>query len=281
MCFLTRGCVMASTDSLPLSVLLPAALLMLIVLLCVFLPLVYPLPSPVGGSVLASHLPPLSAGHWLGTDANGNDLLSRLLHGGRASLLVALGANLIGLLLGASLGTLSAYRGGVLDACLMRLLDTFIAFPSLVLVLLVAQVLGHGLLSTIFALSCFSVPAFARLARAATLSLRTESFIPAAQLSGTPLWKMLLAHIGPNIAPQLLAFALLGMGIAIVTEGALGFLGLGIPPPAPSWGGMIHQGQQALTANPRLVLLPGLALFLTVLSFNLLGEGLRSHWSRR
>lgn len=258
----------------------PGILLGLIFVSCFALPLIYPLPEPVGGSVLEANLPLFSPGHWLGTDANGNDLLSRLIHGGRMSLLIALGANLLGFMLGATLGTFSAYAGGIVDALLMRLLDTFIAFPSLVLVLIVAHGLGPGALSTIVALLFFSVPAFARLARAATLSLCSASFVPAAVLAGTPGWKILLCHIGPNIAPQLLAFSLLGMGIAIVTEGALSFLGLGIQAPAPSWGGMIFQGQQALTSNPLLVLLPGLALFITVLVFNLLGEVLRARWGR-
>jgi peptide/nickel transport system permease protein len=161
----------------------------------------------------------------------------------------------------------------------MRVLDMLIAFPSLVLALALAQGLGPGKLNTIWALCVFSVPAFARVARAATLRLREQPFVTAARLSGTRQRRMLLAHIAPNIMPQLLTFALLGMGITIILEGALSFLGLGVQPPEPSWGNMIAQGQGILSAEPRFVLIPSAALFLTVVSFNLLGDALRARWS--
>jgi peptide/nickel transport system permease protein len=133
----------------------------------------------------------------------------------------------------------------------------------------------------ILALSVFSIPAFARLSRAATLRVREQPFIVAARLSGTRTHRILLRHLVPNILPQLTTFTLLGMGITIVLEGALSFLNLGIPAPAPSWGNMIAQGQTVLTAEPRFVLIPSVALFITVLSLNLLGDGLREHWSSR
>lgn len=259
----------------------PAGLVVFVFAACFLGPVVLPIPAPVGGNVLESSLPSFSPGHLLGTDPNGNDILSRILHGGRASLFVTLAVNAIGLTLGGLLGALSAYIGGKFDTVVMRLLDILIAFPSLVLTLAVAQSLGPSLTNTIFALAFFSIPAVARVARAATLSLRELPFMTAAELAGTPWWRMLLRHIAPNIAPQLITFAMLGMGTVIVIEGALSFLGLGIPAPNPSWGNMISEGQASLSATPDLVIWPSLALFLTVLAFNLLGEALRTQWSVR
>ncbi len=135
--------------------------------------------------------------------------------------------------------------------------------------------------NTIFALAFFSVPAFARLARSAVLRLREMPFMAAAQLAGTSPWRMLFKHLAPNIAPQLITFGMLGMGIVIIIEGALSFLGLGIPDPDPSWGNMVSTGQLSLSATPMLVVWPSLALLITVLAFNLLGENLRGRWSGR
>src|SRR5829696_2266107 len=224
---------------------IPAGMIALILLACVFGPLV--LPEPTGGSVLESNLPALSPGHLLGTDPNGNDILSRLLNGGRASLFIAAAVNVLGLVVGGTLGALSGYVGGAVDTTIMRLLDVLIAFPSLVLTLAVAQALGPSITNTILALAFFSIPAFARVARSAVLRLRE----------------------------------MLGMGIVIIIEGALSFLGLGVPDPAPSWGNMVATGQLSLSATPMLVVWPSLALLITVLSFNLLGENLRSRWSGR
>lgn len=259
----------------------PLALLVLVVGGCFLWPVIGSVPAPVGGDVLDSNLPALSPGHLLGTDSNGNDVFSRILYGGRSSLEVGIAVNLLGLLVGGALGTISAHVGGVLDTVIMRLLDVLIAFPSLVLTLAVAQSLGPSQLNTVFALAFFSVPAFARIARAATLRLREQPFMVAATLCGTGTWRTLVRHVTPNIAAQLVTFAMLGMGVIIVIEGALSFLGLGIPPPNPSWGNMIADGQQSLSATPMLVVWPCVALFVTVLAFNLLGEVLRERWSSR
>jgi peptide/nickel transport system permease protein len=233
----------------------------------------------VGGNILSANLPPFSPGHPLGTNPVGNDILSQILYGGRVSFEVGLGTNLIGLVVGGLLGTVAAYRGGLLDAVIMRVLDVLIAFPSLVLALAIAEGLGPGELNVIWALSFFTVPAFARIARAATLRLREQTFMLAAQLVGTRSWRMLLRHIAPNVLPQLVTFGLLGVGVAIILEGALSFLGLGVRPPNPSWGNMIALGQQTLTAQPQLVLIPSIFVFVTVLALNLLGDALRVRWA--
>ncbi|WP_448810182.1 ABC transporter permease [Agromyces bauzanensis] len=259
----------------------PAGAVLLLLLVCFVGPFILPLPSPIGGSVLDSSLPPGTPGHPLGTDVNGNDVLSRLIYGGRASLMIAIATNVIGLVVGGGIGAVSGFLGGKADTAIMRGLDVLIAFPSLVLTIAIAQILGPSVPNTILALSAFSIPAVARIARSATLKIANMPFIQAAELSGSTTWRTLTRHVAPNITPQLLNFALLGMGIVIVTEGALSFLGMGIPAPAPSWGNMIYEGQQSLSATPLLVLWPSLALLVTVLSFNMLGENVRDEMSGR
>ena len=221
---------------------IPGGAIVLIVAACYLAPALFGLPEPVGGNVLESYLPAGSPGHLLGTDPNGNDTLSRLLHGGRASLLIALAVNVLGLVVGRTLGALSGYVGGVVDTIIMRLLDVLIAFPSLVLTLAVAQALGPSITNTILALAFFSIPAFARVSRSAVLRLREMPFMAAARISGTSTGRILFRHLAPNIAPQLITFGMLGMGIVIIIEGALSFLGLGGPDPAPSWGNMLATG---------------------------------------
>jgi peptide/nickel transport system permease protein len=244
--------------------------------LCFVWPLFGTVPKPTGGNILDANIPSFSPGHPLGTDQVGNDLWSRLLYGGRNSLEIAFAVNIIGLVLGGLLGAFAAYWGSFTDTVIMRVLDVLIAFPSLVLALAIAQSLGPSKLHTIYALCFFSVPAFARLARAATLRLRERPFMLAARLAGTRAPRILLRHIAPNILPQLVTFGLLGVGVTIILEGALSFLGLGIRPPDPSWGNMIFEGQAVLSAEPKLVMLPSAFLFVTVLAFNLLGDALRA-----
>jgi peptide/nickel transport system permease protein len=264
-----------------LALYIPAGLLVLIIAACFLYPLVGNVPPPVGGSVLDSGLPAGTAGHPLGTDTSGNDILSRLLYGGRVSLEVGAATQVIGLIVGGLIGMIAGYSRGLLAAVLMRVLDILIAFPSLVLALAIAEGLGPGELHVIWALSFFSVPAFARLARAATLRLRDQNFMLAASLSGTPRWRIVLFHLAPNLLPQQLTFALLGAGVAIIQEGALSFLSLGVPPPGASWGNMIASGMQTMSVRPSLVLLPCLALLITVAALNLLGDALRARWSAR
>lgn len=264
-----------------LEVAVPAAVLALLLFFCFIWPLVYPVPKPVGGSILSSGLPLWSPGHIFGTDTVGNDIMSRILYGGRVSFEVAAAVQVIGLVVGGLLGLIAGYRGGPLEAVLMRVLDVFIAFPSLVLVLAIVDSLGQSELNVIWALSAFSIPAFARVARAATLRLRDQPFVVAARLSSAKTWRILFGHIVPNMMPQLLTFSLLGAGVTIILEGALDFLGYGIPDPAPSWGKMIAAGQTMLSVSPSLVIVPSIFLFVTVVCLNMLGDGLRALWGVR
>jgi peptide/nickel transport system permease protein len=257
----------------------PATLIGLLAFACFILPMLGPIAPPTGGDVLESLAPPFSPGHLFGTDHNGNDLLSRVLYGGRTSLIIALTVQVLGLVLGGAIGALAGRVGGVLDSLLMRIMDVLIAVPSLVLVIVVSQALGPGMRNTIFALAFLSIPTFARIARAETLRIREQPYMVAASLSGTTTWRTLIRHVAPNIAPQLMTTALLGMGIVMIIEGALSFLGGGVRPPEPTWGNMIFQGYLSLSGTPWLVVWPSLALTLVVVGFNQLGEGLRARWS--
>jgi peptide/nickel transport system permease protein len=259
----------------------PATILVLLLFFCFIWPLVYPVPKPVGGSLTTTNLPLWSPGHILGTDTVGNDVMSRILYGGRVSFEVAAAVQAIGLVVGGLIGMAAAYRGGWTEAVLMRILDVFIAFPSLVLVLAIADSLGPSEPHVIMALSAFSIPAFARVARAATLRLRDRPFIVAARLSGTRAWRIMFLHLVPNMMPQMLTFTMLGASLTIILEGALDFLGYGIPQPTASWGNMIATGQSFVSVYPRYVIVPSIFLLVTALSLNLLGDGLRARWNVR
>jgi peptide/nickel transport system permease protein len=264
-----------------LEIAIPGAILVALLFFCFIWPLVYPVPKPVGGSLSTVNLPLWSKGHILGTDQVGNDVMSRILYGGRVSFEIAAAVQAIGLVVGGLIGLVAAYRGGWTDAVLMRILDMFIAFPSLVLVIAIADSLGPSETHVIWALSAFSIPAFARVARAAALRLRDQPFVIAARLSGTRAWRIMFGHLVPNMMPQLLTFSMLGAGIIIILEGALDFLGYGIPQPTASWGNMIATGETVISVDPRYVIVPSIFLLVTVICLNLFGDGLRARWGVR
>jgi peptide/nickel transport system permease protein len=259
----------------------PAGLLILMLFFCFVWPYVYSVPPGDSGSILAAGLPPFSAGHWLGTDPNGVDISSMLIYGGRVSFEISLAVTAIGMLVGGILGIAAGYFSGWVDAVLSRVLDVLIAFPALVLVLAVAEVLQPSEPHLIWALSAFSVPAFGRLTRGATLTVRTLPFITAARLTGTRNWKIIFKHVLPNVIPSIVTFSLLGIGIIVILEGAVDFLGLGIQIPQPSLGEMIAKGQTVLTAQPEYILIPSIVLLIFVMSLNLLGDALRERWGVR
>jgi peptide/nickel transport system permease protein len=239
-----------------------------------------PLPSPTDMDMLARRAPP-SFAHWLGTDRLGRDMLARLVHGARISLTVAILAPLIGLLIGGALGILAGYFRGGLETVVVGGVDVLLAFPPLVLALAVMAYLGQTVANLTGIIGVLSIPAFTRVARAATLSIATREFILAARAMGATELRILLRELLPNVILPLLAFFLLAVAVTIVVEGALSFLGLGVPPPAPSWGGMIGEGRESLEIAPRLALLPALFMFLTVLAFNLVGDTLRARTDPR
>ena len=219
--------------------------------------------------------------HLLGTDGMGRDILARLLFGARVSLMVGLLAPLIGLFLGGGSGLLAGYYRGRVAALLGGVMDAILAFPALVLLLTIVYLCGASLLTITLSLGCLSVPAFFRVARANTLKYVDLEFVLAARASGQTDLDIILREILPNTLFPLSIYALLVVGYMIIIEGGLGFLGLSVPTPTPSWGGMVADGQGVLRAAPHVCLIPMTAMFLTILAFNLLGDRLRRLADRR
>jgi peptide/nickel transport system permease protein len=234
-----------------------------------------PIPSPTEMDMLARRTPP-DAQHWLGTDGFGRDMLSRMIFGARTSLAVGFLAPMIGLGFGAALGMLAGYFRGKFEALAMGGMDVLLAFPPLVLVLAITAYLGQSVLNLAVTIGFLSIPPFARVARAATLTLAEREFVTAARALGATHARILLRELLPNVLVPLLAFFLLAVAVTIVVEGALSLLGLGVPPPQPSWGSMIGEGRESLDIAPWLAFLPAGVMFLTVLSFNLVGDSLRA-----
>jgi peptide/nickel transport system permease protein len=256
----------------------PAGVLILLLAICFLLPLVVTLPSSTNGDIIVNNEPPFSPGHWLGTNVQGVDIFSQLVYGGQVAIEISLSVTILGMAIGCTLGIVAAYFGGWVDAVISRLLDILIAFPALVLALVIAEGLGPSETHVIAALSVFSIPAFGRIARGATLTIRGLPYMTAARLCGTRAWRIIARHILPNIMPGIVTFSLLGIGVVIILEGALDFLGYGIPSPEASWGSMIASGQQVLTAQPEYVLIPSIVLLITVVALNTLGDALRERW---
>ena len=234
-----------------------------------------PLPSPTDMDMLERRAP-FSAEHWFGTDGLGRDELSRLVYGARISLVVGVCAPVIGLVIGGALGMLAGYFRGRFESTVVGSMDVLLAFPPLILALAVTAYLGQSILNLTLILGVLSVPAFMRVARASTLTLARREFVIAAQALGATHARILLRELLPNVMLPLLAFFLLGVAVIIVVEGSLSFLGLGVPPPISSWGSMIGEGRESLDVAPRLAFMPAAAMFLTVLSFNLVGDTLRA-----
>ena len=229
---------------------------------------------------LADALQPPSPAHWLGTDSLGRDLYSLLLYGARVSLLVGLGAVSIAMAIGVLLGLIAGWYGGRLDGILMRFVDVMLCFPAFFLILAIIAMVGPSLSGIILVIGLTSWMGVARLVRAEVLSLKEREFIQAARLMGASPARIMWRHLLPNaISPVLVSFTL-GVGSAILTESGLSFLGLGVQPPTPSWGNLLMDAKGSLGVAWWQTLFPGLAILLTVLAFNLLGEGLRDRWGR-
>jgi peptide/nickel transport system permease protein len=216
-----------------------------------------------------------SAAHWFGTDDVGRDVLARVIYGARASLLAGVISVAIAILVGLPIGLISGYLGGLIDALFSRITDAMLACPFLILAIALAAFLGPSLGNAMIAIGITTTPIFVRLTRAQVMAVKVEDYVEAARCVGNPHWRIVLIHILPNILPALLVQATLSIAAAIIAEATLSFLGLGQQPPAPSWGSMLNAAQRFLVNAPWMAVWPGLAIFLTVLSFNLLGDGLR------
>jgi peptide/nickel transport system permease protein len=216
-----------------------------------------------------------SALHWFGTDDVGRDVLARVIYGARASLMAGIISVAIAIALGVPAGLIAGYVGGFVDALFGRITDAMLACPFLILAIALAAFLGPSLGNAMIAIGITTTPIFVRLTRAQVMAVKVEDYVEAARAVGNPHWRIALVHILPNILPALLVQATLSLAAAIIAEAALSFLGLGQQPPAPSWGSMLNAAQRFLVNAPWMAVWPGLAIFLAVLSFNLVGDGLR------
>jgi peptide/nickel transport system permease protein len=248
-----------------------------VIALLVALALLAPLISPYDPSLQtwsAVRKAP-STLHWFGTDDVGRDVLARVIYGARASLMAGIISVAIAILLGVPAGLVAGYVGGFVDALFGRVTDAMLACPFLILAIALAAFLGPSLGNAMIAIGITTTPIFVRLTRAQVMAVKVEDYVEAARAVGNPHWRIALVHILPNILPALLVQATLSLAAAIIAEASLSFLGLGQQPPAPSWGSMLNSAQRFLVSEPWMAVWPGLAIFLAVLSFNLVGDGLR------
>ena len=241
--------------------------------LAVFAPWIAP-QDPLATSWSAIRKAP-SAAHWLGTDEIGRDVLSRVIWGSQASLLAGLSSVSISLLLGVPIGLAAGFLGGFVDGLISRITDAFLACPFLILAIALAAFLGPSLTNAMIAIGVSATPIFVRLTRAQVINVKVEDYIEAARAVGNPPWRIALRHILPNILAPLIVQATLAIAAAVIAEASLSFLGLGQQPPAPSWGSMLNTAKNYVDNAPWMAIWPGASIFLLVLSFNLLGDGLR------
>ena len=216
-----------------------------------------------------------SAAHWFGTDELGRDVLSRVIFGARASLLAGVVSVLISLVLGVPIGLAAGYIGSYTDGLISRITDAMLATPFLILAIAFAAFLGPSLTNAMIAIGISATPIFIRLTRAQVLAVKVEDFVEAARAVGNPHWRVAFRHVLPNVVPPLIVQATLAIAAAVIAEASLSFLGLGQQPPAPSWGSMLNTAKNYIEQAPWMAIWPGLSIFVLVLSFNLLGDGLR------
>ena len=258
---------------------IPTFIVVLTIILAIFGDLITPHP-PLAVNPREGELPPafVSGGTWkyvLGTDRKGRDVLSRIMLGSRSSLAVAAAALLVAGTIGTALGLISGYRGGWLDALIMRLVDTTLAFPSILLALVLAVTVGPGFNVVVLVLSLIVWGRYARLVRSETLSLRERDYVALARVAGAPRHYIIIRHILPMLMNSIVVLSTLQVGSAILVEASLSFLGAGIPPPTPTWGGMVTEGRNFIETFWWISLFPGIAILLVVLAFNLFGDWLR------
>jgi peptide/nickel transport system permease protein len=247
--------------------------LLIIIVAAVLAPWLAP-HDPLEQNILETLQSP-SALHWLGTDSYGRDTFSRIMYGARLSLLIGLCSILVAVVVGTLIGLVSGYFGGKLDIVIMQVMDVILAFPSLILGLILVAMLGASVTNLILAIAFTAVPAFARIARAPTIALREREFVQASRALGYSDSRIMFRHLLPNIIPDVLVMASLWMATAVRVEASLAFIGLSVAPPTPTWGGMVREGFENILDSYSLALFPSLAVLILVLALNLIGDGLR------
>ncbi len=251
------------------------SIIVVLILMAIFAPVLAPYDPILSGDIRTERLLPPSWDHWMGTDDQAFDIWSRILYGARLTLLVVALVAVIATPIGLLFGTAAGYFGGWVDVVLMRITDIFLAFPRLILALAFVSALGPGIENAIIAIAITSWPPYARLARAETLTIRESDFIAAARLQGASAWRILWGHVTPLCLSSVIVRVTLDMAGIILTAAGLGFLGLGARPPQPEWGAMIAGGRRFIIDYWWVATMPGAAIFIVSLGFNLLGDGLR------
>jgi peptide/nickel transport system permease protein len=251
------------------------AILAIIVLMAIFAPLLTT-ADPYSGSALARLKPIGTPGHWLGTDEIGRDMWTRLAYGARLSLISGIMPVVVAVLVGGGLGLYAGYAGGRVNTLIMRVMDVFYAFPSVLLAVAVGAMAGSGLLNTIATLSIVFIPPFVRVTESIATRVRQMDFIEAAIASGIPTWRIIVHHMLGNVAGPIVVYATSYASISLILSAGLSFLGLGVPPPAAEWGQMLNSLRQSIYIQPWLSALPGFMIFMTSMSLNLISDGLRN-----
>lgn len=246
-----------------------------VILLCtIFADLIVPYRAALEQNI-SIRLQPSSADHWFGTDVYGRDIFARIIHGTRNSLVMGIGAVVVGISLGGVFGAAAGYYGGKIDTLVMRAMDTIMCIPFMLMALAIVAALGPGLVNVLIALMLSMVPYYTRVIRSAILTVIGQDFIEAAKACGTPDRYIILKHILPNAIGPVIVQATMSVGSMIIWAAAMSFLGMGIQPPNPEWGSMLSEGKDYMLYAPHLVIFPGMAIVLTALSVNLMGDGLR------
>ncbi len=256
----------------------PAILALIILLLILAIAIFAPLLAPYDYTTpnYSNRLLSPSFSHFAGTDNTGRDVFSRLLFGARVSLSIGFISVTMGMVVGTVLGIIAGFVGGVFDSIVMRIADVLFAFPSILLAIGIVAVLGQGIVNVILAIAIFSSPVFARIVRGSTLAIRNTQYIKAAETMGASKRRIMFIHIFPGTISSILVYFTMRIGTSILTAAGLSYLGLGAKEPSPEWGAMLASGRDLMYGHPYLTIFPGIAIFITVLSFNILGDGLRS-----
>jgi peptide/nickel transport system permease protein len=246
-----------------------------IVLVMAFADVIVSYDTAITQKISNRFIPPGSPGHLFGTDNFGRDILARIVHGSRNSLLVGIGAVTIGIVIGGLLGSISGFYGGAIDSVIVRTMDTVMCIPLMLLVLSIVAALGASLVNVLIAMMIANVPHYIRIVRAAVLSVVGQDYIEAARACGTPSFWIILKHVIPNAIGPIIVQATMAVGSMIITAAGISFLGMGIQPPTPEWGAMLNEAKNYMIDYPYTVIFPGLSIGLTALSLNLMGDGLR------
>ena len=251
------------------------AFLVLLILAAILSGFIYDYDTDVIGQNISNRLQWPNAEHIFGTDELGRDIFTRIIYGARYSLIIGCGSVLIGLVIGVILGSLAGFYGGAVDQIVMRATDILYAIPNIMIAVVIVSLLGTSTVNLLLALCVTCATSFARIARASVMTLRDQEYIESAYSMGLPTWKIILKHVLPNILAPIIVQVTLLIGTTIIAASSLSFLGIGVPSPAPEWGAMLSSGRSHIRTSSYICVIPGLAIMLTVLALNLLGDGLR------